>query len=142
MLTSPPRRPLLHRMGYHHAHRRLKSRVVTQSLDVEEEPVRVSLQRRVLVEQLGVNASLASPFAQLQSRQFRLLDRPLNPLFIAPLLQFLAQIVKSRNGVRVANCAPLVSAADGFAEQVVEQGSVRSEEHTSELQSHSFISSA
>ena len=79
----------------------------------------------MLVEQLGVNASLASPFAQLQSRQFRLLDRPLDPLFIAPLLQFLAQIVKSRNGVRVANGAPLVSAADGFAEQVVEQGSVR-----------------
>jgi hypothetical protein len=48
--TLALRSALLHGVGYHHAHRSLASGVVTQSLNVEEKPVGIGLQRRVMVE--------------------------------------------------------------------------------------------
>jgi len=71
-------------------------------------------------EQPGVDAPLAGPLAQLQRRELRLLDGPLDPVLIAPV-QFLPRVVERGDRVRVPYGVALVSAADRLAQQVVEQ---------------------
>src|SRR5450432_2462846 len=112
-------------MGNHHAHGSFELWIVTQPLDVEEQPIGVRLQRGVLVEQPRVNTPLTSPFAKFKSGQLCLFDGPLDSIFITPLLEFLSQIIECRGRVAMPDRAALISAADRLTEQVVKQGGVR-----------------
>src|ERR1035438_9956073 len=112
-------------MGNHHAHGSFELWIVTQPLDVEEQPIGIRLQRGVLVEQPRVNSPLTSPLAELKSRQLCLFDGPLDSLFITPLLEFFSQIIECWGRVAMPDRAALISAADRLTEQVVEQGRVR-----------------
>src|SRR5260370_27584596 len=112
-------------MGNHHADSSCEPWIVTQPLDVEEQPIGVRLQRGVLVEQPRVNAPLTGPLAEFKSGQLCFFDGPLDSLFITPLLEFLSQIIECRGRVAMPDRAALISAADRLTKQVVEQGRVR-----------------
>src|SRR5258708_5173284 len=103
-------------MGNHHAHGSFELWVVAQPFDVEEQPVGIRLERGVLVEQPRVDALLAGPFAEFESRQLCFFDGPLDSLFITPLLEFLSQIVECRGRVAMPDRAALISAADRLTE--------------------------
>src|ERR1039458_765366 len=112
-------------MGNHHAHGSFELWIVTQPLDVEEQPIGVRFQRGVLVKQPRVNAPLTSPLAEFKSGQLCLFDGPLDSIFITPLLEFFSQIIERRGRIAMPDRAALISAADRLTEQVVEQSRIR-----------------
>jgi hypothetical protein len=111
VLSCPAGSSLLHRVGNHHTHGGFELWIVAQPFDVEKQPVRVRLQRGVLVEQFRVNPLLAGPLAEFERRQLGFLHGPLDPLFIAPLLEFLSQIIECWRWVAMADRAAFIRAA-------------------------------